>query len=312
MKTALFLSIVTLALIHPILGFQCQLQVLRCERGKSAYHTIEDYLGSRTVESPDYMQGRVPCNPDKTHIKCGRTNTYDQEVFKFHLQHDKDCDPVKSPSVGTCQPDIDCVHSRLKERVEIKVHPSNGDESLKGRKGCVMRYSWKFRTLYNMRLSRKFTHLFQIKNVGGNSSPLVTLTARKVNKGTMPVLQLDNIRKNTDASVPAKRATLVTKPWSDIRGKWLRVDVETKIEKYDEGGWLKVNMNKIDKSGKIIGNVFSYSGPAELWRENNTMSRPKWGIYRQAKHPSINAGELNDAWVYFTDFCIEKVSCPSD
>eukprot|EP00935_MAST-01C_sp_MAST-1C-sp1_P002877 g2877.t1 len=134
-----------------------------CVDGLTARQQIEANFGEGSIESPSYMKNREPCNLNFTHIRCAPEPSWAHgEVFKFYLDLDKDCEPV-SNAVG-------------KQRNEIKVF-SKSDDSLKGLYGSTMRYSWKFKVNSTMRVSKKFTHIFQMKFVGGDSSkPAVTFT----------------------------------------------------------------------------------------------------------------------------------------
>jgi len=175
---------------------------------------------------------------------------------------------------------------------------SNSDDSLKGFHGETMIYSWKFRVHSTMLVSRKFTHLFQMKFVGGDSQkPAVTFSgAQRSGSSHFQV-------RNTSMSNMSENV-LTAVPWSDVTGRWLSATVKATMLPIESGGRLRVDITRTDNGHSLI----SLDEPAGLWRPGNEFMRPKWGIYRSKIHPNIQPGDLNDAKVYFTDFCIQKVA----
>ena len=70
-----------------------------------------------------------------------------------------------------------------RQRNEIKVYDKS-DDGLKGFYGSTMVYTWSFRVSEGMRVSNRFTHLFQLKFVGGDASmPAVTFSGQKYSSG---------------------------------------------------------------------------------------------------------------------------------
>ena len=255
-----------------------------CKDGLTAYEQIEANLGIASIESPDYQRNRVPCHPGFTHINCVPKPSWAHgDVFQFDLHLDTGCDPVKG-AVG-------------KQRNEIKANDKS-DDSLKGFYGQTMKYTWAFQVNNTMMVSKKFTHIFQAKFVGGDSQkPAVTFTGA-TKKG------VDMLEVRTSPASDAAVRVLGSVPWSAIKGQWVQATVEMTVLPIDEGGRLKVHIAKVDTGESVL----SLDRAAGLWRKGNEFIRPKWGIYRQSEHRLIQPGDLNDAQVNFADFCISRLA----
>jgi hypothetical protein len=97
--------------------------------------------------------GPQVCHSTTTkHIRC-TTSTHVGDVFVFDLHKDYDCEASGNAAD--------------KQRNEIKAYDPSPN-SLKGFYGETMTYTWKFRVDSLMQISSKFTHIFQLKFVGGN------------------------------------------------------------------------------------------------------------------------------------------------
>ena len=89
-------------------------------------------------------------------------------------------------------PDKDKCKNFNRQRVEIKTYDQSPD-TLLGVVGETITYKWKFKLADGFQPSSSFTHIHQIKAVGGDDGmPIFTLTPRK---STPNVLEL--IHNNT-------------------------------------------------------------------------------------------------------------------
>jgi hypothetical protein len=97
--------------------------------------------------------GPQVCHSTTTkHIRC-TTSTHVGDVFVFDLHKNYDCEASSDAA--------------NKQRNEIKAYDPSPN-SLKGFYGETMTYTWKFRVDALMQISSKFTHIFQLKFVGGD------------------------------------------------------------------------------------------------------------------------------------------------
>jgi len=218
--------------------------------------------------------------PDCVHTEFGRhiQEVYDNELGKYvfnFLVH-------KTPDNDRCQ-NFD------RQRVEIKTYGGSPD-NLKAIKGETVAYSWKFKLPRNFKVSKNFTHLHQIKSVGGlyASTPMVTLTARKATPDRMEL-------RYTATNM---QSTLKTASLDLFRGKWVKV---TEVVKYDNLGSYYIKISRVS-DGLVL---FNYNISAiDMWQDGSTFTRPKWGIYRSIKSLS----DLRDEKVRFSDFSIQELT----
>lgn len=170
-----------------------------------------------------------------------------------------------------------------KQRVEIKTYGPSPD-NLKGTLGETITYQWKFKLPKGFQPSTNFTHLHQIKAVGGTQDmPIFTLTAKK---GT--VNQFNVVHNNT--------TILASMDLSELEGVWVEI---TEAIKVGANGTYSISLKRI-KDGKEL---LYYSNPnLETIRPDNTFIRPKWGIYRSLK----KVEDLKTEVVRFADFSITE------
>ena len=224
-----------------------------------------------SVLAPGYDVVEVP---DCAHPEFGRHITevqdtlLDRYVFAFHIH---------------VTPDNDRCINFDRQRNEIKSYDKSPD-SLKAVEGEIVQYNWKFKIDSGFQSSSSFTHLHQLKAVGGTeeSMPLITLTARK---GTPDKLEI-RYAKNTTQS------TIYSVPLDSFKGNW--VDVE-EVVTYGETGKYNLVINRISDSI----NLLTYNRDnIRMWKTDASFIRPKWGIYRSLNHPE----DLRDEIVCFSDF----------
>jgi len=252
-----------------------------CVDGLTAYQSIEASLGVGSIESPDYSNGHMCPHDSIVHITCAAASDYSLgRALHFLLHIAQDCETVENRAG--------------RQRNEIKVY-SQSDDSLKGFYGTTMIYSWHFRVGATMQVSRKFTHIFQAKFVGGDDShPAATFTGAK--KSGVDVFEVRYAATSEDV-------ILASVPWTDVAGQWMNATVEMRMLPIGSGGRLKVHVSRLHTAQSVV----SVDQSANLWRADNEFMRPKWGLYRQSEHANIAAGDLNDADQQIGNICIERI-----
>ena len=149
--------------------------VLKADGPGETYELISSVLapGKSAVEAADH-------NKLGNHASFGRhiAEVWDadlkENVFEFYshinyINADKTTTADNEPVADVAQ----------KQRVEIKTYEGSPD-NLKGTLGETITYQWKFKLPKGFQPSSNFTHLHQIKAVGGSQDmPIFTLTAKK-------------------------------------------------------------------------------------------------------------------------------------
>jgi len=175
-----------------------------------------------------------------------------------------------------------------RQRNEIKSYDKSPDNLL-GIEGEKVIYKWKFKLPNGFQSSPNFTHLHQLKSVGGDlaSSPMYTLTTRKSSPDRLELRYAE-----TDTQITLKQTDL-----APLIGVWLEV-TETIV--YGESGTYEISIVQVD-NGQTL---FEYSNSSIVnWRPGGSFVRPKWGIYRSL----LNAQDLRDEEVLFADFSVEEI-----
>lgn len=230
-----------------------------------------------SVFAPGYNPIEVPdCNHAAfgPHIDEVFDNTLNTNVFRFHIH---------------TSPDNDRCINFDRQRNEIKTYDKSPDE-LKGIQGEMVVYKWRFKLESGFQSSPDFTHIHQLKSVGGSlaSMPMYTLTTRK---GTPNKIELRYAE--TDSQV-----TLFQTDISPFIGTWLEV---TETITYATNGNYAIKIKRMSDNSTLL----SYNNDNIInWREGASFVRPKWGIYRSLN----NSQDLRDEVVYFSYFSIEELS----
>lgn len=183
--------------------------------------------------------------------------------------------------------DMDCATNESdRQRLEIKTYNLSPDH-LKGINGEAHFYSWKLYLPNGFQVSNSFTHLYQIKPIGGDDAmPLISLTARKASPSRLEVLYA--------ATNEAQRIAEV--PLSQFIGKWLEIRVTAH---YENVGGFEITINEIPSNTQL----FHYEdNTLDMWRDGAGFNRPKWGIYRSLN----NAQDLREETLLYDDFCIAE------
>lgn len=214
--------------------------------GRDAYELIESVFGAGSVESPD---------------------TDHTTPFR-HVEEDVD-DDVGPHFVFSIHRDVDRDRGRIdRQRMEIKVY-DRSDDALKARNQARFTYSFRVKLGAGMTVSRKATHLFQLKAVGGDDPmPILTLTGAKRPHGDR--LELRHTSGDSNMTVLAET------DWAGLRDEWLEVRCQAR---FGDHGSLSFSVTR--PNGMVVLDVAV--SDIDLWRDGEFV-RPKWGIYRGLAH----------------------------
>lgn len=243
--------------------------------GLDTYDLIRDFGGPNPIEAPDLY----PINhPGVRHIYEDFDATVgDHFVFIIHRDLDIDRDRVENDD---------------RQRNEIKTYNSS-EEAVKGFENETFIYRWKFRVNADMAVSTRFTHLFQLKAVGGEDShPILTISgAERSGEDGIEVryspLQADTILQRRD--------------WSLVTGEWL--DAYCRVT-FAESGDLRLIVTRM-RDDAVIFDIDEQG--LDFWRGEDPghFVRPKWGIYRSIlDRDNLRPDEEN---VRFANFSISEV-----
>ena len=156
----------------------------------------------------------------------------------------------------------------------------------------IVRHKWKFKLDSAFQPSSKFTHIHQIKAVGGSESsmPQITLTPRKASPNKM---QLRYAQSTTQTTVHETDL-------APFLGVWVEA---TETILYDEVGQGKYELYIKDIA---TGNTIFYfnDNAIRMWKTGADFQRPKWGIYRSLD----DSTSLRDESILFADFEIEELN----
>jgi len=172
-----------------------------------------------------------------------------------------------------------------RQRNEVKTYDQSPNNLL-GTQNETVIYKWEFKFAEGFQSSPNFTHIHQLKSVGGllESMPMYTLTTRK---GSADKLELRYTE--TDSQI-----TLAQTDINPLINTWLEV---TEIIKYGTSGTYDIEIKKVSDNSMLL----SYSNPSIInWRSGADFVRPKWGIYRSL----INEQDRRDEEVLFDDFSV--------
>lgn len=241
--------------------------VLKADGPGDTYELINSVL------APGYD---VTETPDCAHPEFGRhiDEVMDDDlgiyVFRFHIH---------------VTPDNDRCINFDRQRNEIKTYDKSPG-NLKAVEGETVEYIWKFKLDSAFQPSTSFTHIHQLKAVGGSEEgmPLITLTPRKSSTNSLQIRYAKNTSQTT-----IKQVAL-----APFLGEW--VEVKEKVL-YGEEGTYEIQITRI-KDGEILLDYSSTS--IRMWKTGASFIRPKWGIYRSLNVPS----DLRDEIVLFADFSI--------
>jgi len=251
--------------------------VLTANGPGSTYELINSVLapGATAEETPDAFDtafGR--------HIAEVWDADLNQYVFEFYL-HVSVANELQDESTG----DTD------RQRVEIKTYAPSPDK-LKGVPGEIIVYKWRFKVPTGFRPSSNFTHIHQIKAVGGDESdPIFTLTCRKSSPNKLELNYYSNSNLN---SIKFASVDL-----TQFENTWVEATERIKVDSIH--GSYSMNIVRVSDGAKLL----SYSNSDLLtYRATNTFIRPKWGIYRSL----LSIQDLRDESLRFNNFSIYEES----
>lgn len=239
------------------------------------------YSEITAVLAPNYSPIETPdCNHSAfgDHIDEVYDSSLGDYVFRFYIH---------------VTPDNDRCIKFDRQRNEIKTYDKS-PANLLGVEGEKVIYKWAFKLADGFQSSPNFTHIHQLKSVGGSyeSMPMYTLTTRK---GSPDRLELRYAE--TDTQITLKQTAL-----SPMIGAW--VEVTEKIE-YATTGFYSIEIkNKSTGQQLFYYDNTDAAAPKVNWRQGGSFVRPKWGIYRSL----INDQDLRDEQVLFSYFSVEEVS----
>ncbi|WP_397362306.1 hypothetical protein [Olleya sp. R77988] len=243
---------------------------LKADEPGNTYDLITSILapGHNPIETPDCNHNAFGEHIDEVFDTDLNTN-----VFRFFIH---------------TTPDNDRCINFDRQRNEIKTYGNTPDNVL-GIEDETVVYKWKFKLADGFQSSSNFTHIHQLKSVGGSfeSMPMYTLTTRKSNPDRLELRYAE-----TDS-----QTTLSQTDIAPLLDTWLEA---TETIKYGSSGTYDIELKKVN-DGTVL---FSYSNPSIInWRPNADFVRPKWGIYRSL----INAQDLRDEEVLFDEFKIIEI-----
>ena len=246
--------------------------------GLDAYDLIRAFGGDRVpgpIEAPDLY----PINhPAVRHIYEDTDATVGNHfVFIIHRDIDIDRDRVENDD---------------RQRNEIKTYDQS-EEAVKGYENETFVFRWKFRINSEMEVSTRFTHLFQLKAVGGSDS--------------QPILTISGAERSGEDGIevrhsPLQETTLLGRTdWNSVTGEWLEAYVRAT---FSDSGDLRMIVTRMRDDAVIFD--INETG-LDLWRgeDPSHFVRPKWGIYRSILDLDNLRPDEED--VRFANFSVSEV-----
>jgi hypothetical protein len=257
-------NIILILVLASPLGLYSQI-VLEADGPGNTYELISSVLapGGDAVENPECVHPQFG-----RHIAEVWDSVLNKYVFEFYSH---------------VTPDNDRCTAFDRQRIEIKTYEPSPN-NLKGVLGETVTYKWKFKIAVGYQPSSSFTHLHQIKAVGGDDgNPRFTLTPRKGSPNKMELIH-DNTTKVAIVNL------------SLFEGVWVEC---TEVVKIGAAGTYSMLIKRVSDGTVIL----SYSNANIMTiRPDNSFIRPKWGIYRSLNSPS----DLRDEAVRFASISIQE------
>ncbi|MCW8849682.1 MAG: hypothetical protein OQJ81_06845, partial [Melioribacteraceae bacterium] len=153
--------------------------LLEADGPGNTYELISDKLapGYNPVEHPECVHPEFG-----RHIAEVFDSTLNKYVFEFYMH---------------VTPDNDRCKNFDRQRIEIKTYDQSPD-SLLAVVGETITYKWKFRLDEGFQPSSSFTHIHQIKAVGGDDgNPIFTLTPRKASPNRLELIHNNKTKVRT-------------------------------------------------------------------------------------------------------------------
>jgi hypothetical protein len=212
-----------------------------------------------------------------------------------HIYEDSDA-TVGNHFVFIIHRDVDIDRDRVenddRQRNEIKTY-DRSEEAVKGFENETFVYRWKFRINGDMEVSTRFTHLFQLKAVGGSDSqPILTITGNERSGEDGIEVRHSPLQDHT---------VLQRTDWSMVTGEWLEAYCRVT---FSNSGDLRLIVTRMSDDATIFDIDES---DLDLWRGEDVSHfvRPKWGIYRSIlDRDNLRPEEEN---VRFANFSVSEV-----
>jgi hypothetical protein len=154
-----------------------------------------------------------------------------------------------------------------RQRTEFKASEKSAERII-ALKDETMVYMWWFKINGNVKASKNFFHIFQLKVVGDvDGTPMFTLTIeQKSNADKFYYTDFGNFHE--------------LGPMSAFSGKWIQAYVEVKYS--SSNGYTKFNLKDIMGKNLIDtkGEEFYTIKRQNRWIKGSKLVRTKWGIYR--------------------------------
>lgn len=243
---------------------------LKADGPGNTYALITSVLapGNNPIEVPDCNHAAFGNHIDELFDSELNTN-----VFRFFMH---------------TTPDNDRCINFDRQRNEIKSYGPSPDNLL-GIENETVVYTWKLKLPTGFQSSPNFTHIHQLKSVGGDleDMPMYTLTIRK---GNPDRIELRYAETNSQVTIAQTNLT-------PFLGTWVSI---TETIKYGTAGTYNIDIKKVSDGAVLL----TYSNNSIInWRANANFVRPKWGIYRSLQNPQ----DLRDEEVLFADFSITEL-----
>jgi hypothetical protein len=243
--------------------------------GLDTYDLIRDFGGPGSIEAPDLY----PINhPDVQHIYEDTDATVGNHfVFIIHRDVDIDRDRVENDD---------------RQRNEIKTYDKS-EEAVKGYKNETFIFRWKFKINADMEVSTRFSHFFQLKAVGGESS--------------QPVLTISGAERSGEDGIEVRHSPLQEhsilqrQDWSMVTGEWLEAYCRVT---FADSGDLRMIVTRV-RDDEVIFDIDENG--LDLWRGEDASHfvRPKWGIYRSILE--LDNLRPDEETVRFANFSVSEV-----
>lgn len=236
-------------------------------------------------ETPD--RSRDHANAPFQHIQQAFDSKLGKPVFLFYIHATID-DDRGLPKIND------------RQRNEIKTD-SKSPASMVAQQGETMTLKWKFQLPKDFKVSRKFTHIHQLKGLDNRDhtaevgAPLITFTCYDKGNGR-ETLEL----RYDDRTNGQGQTTVAKAPLDEFRGEWVSV---TETVTFGENGTYDVQISRVS-DGKVL--LKHHMDGVDLWRTACAGMRPKWGIYRYIGPNRSMQGDLRDEVLRFADFSINK------
>ena len=243
--------------------------------GLDTYDLIRAFGGPNPIEAPDLYAIN---HPGIRHIYEDTDGIVGNHfVFIIHRDIDIDRDRVQNDD---------------RQRNEIKTYASS-EEAVKAFENETFVYRWKFRINAQMEVSTRFTHLFQLKAVGGDDShPILTISGAERSGEDGIEVRYSPLQDDT---------ILQRRSWSTVTGEWLEAYCRAT---FSESGDLRLIVTRM-RDNAVIFDIDEQG--LDLWRgvSASDFVRPKWGIYRSIlDRDNLRADEED---VRFANFSVSEV-----